>query len=269
MKCNSSWFISVIVIGLLLTLNSCLTYKQIVNFQDGEDLADGRIDSIANKAVVRIQPDDVIAIFVSSYEREEASRFNIFEVEAQMQASRGTGSGTVSEPYGYRVDSKGDIYMPILGQINVKGLTIEEVTNLISGKVAQTGYLKDHSVQVRFLTFRITILGEVNVPGVYTIPNNKITVLEAVGLANDLTVFSNRDNILIIREENNKRTYGRVDLKTKEVFKSPFYYLQPNDIVYVEPHKSRILATPDPVTRYVGTFIALATLITLIIALFR
>jgi polysaccharide biosynthesis/export protein len=261
-------FFPTMLIGISAFFSSCLTYKQIVNFQDGEDLADGRIDSILNKVEVRLQPEDVISINISSYEQLEANKFNIIDLNTQIQASRSTGGANVTEPFGYRVDSKGYIDMPILGQVYVKDLTIEEVKDLISKKVGETGYLKEHSVQIRFLSFRITILGEVNTPGVYTITNNKITVLEAVGLARDLTVFSNRDNILIIREENNQRTYGRVDLKTKNVFNSPYYYLQPNDIVYVEPHKSRILGTPDPVTRYVGTIIALATLLTLLVALF-
>jgi polysaccharide export outer membrane protein len=92
--------------------------------------------------------------------------------------------------------------------------------------------------------------------------------LEALGLASDVTVFSNRDNILVIRESDGIRSYGRIDLKSKSIFNSEFFYLQPNDVVYVEPHQSRILATPDPITRYVGTLIALGTLITLLIALF-
>jgi polysaccharide biosynthesis/export protein len=260
--------LSAMLIGIVSMFGSCLTYKQIVNFQDGEDLVEGRVDSILNTTEIRLQPEDVVSINVSSYEREEAARFNIIDLNAQMQASRNTGGANVTEPFGYRVDSKGYIEMPVLGQLYVKDLTIEELRDLVSDKIGETGYLKDHSVQIRFLSFRITILGEVNTPGVYTITNNRLTVLEAVGLARDLTVFSNRDNILVIREENNQRTYGRVDLKTKNVFNSPYYYLQPNDIVYVEPHKSRILGTPDPVTRYVGTIIALGTLITLMIALF-
>jgi polysaccharide biosynthesis/export protein len=262
----------IIIIGCMFTMvasmSSCLTYKQIVNFQDGEDLDIGKVDTIMNLKEVRVQTDDILQIIISSYEFEVANRFNMIDMRTVAQFSRGSGGSDISEPVGYRVDSKGNIDLPVVGLINVKGLTIEEIRDVVYKKVAETGYLKEHSVQIRFLTFRVTILGEVNRPGVYTISNTKITVLEAVGLASDVTVFSNRDNILVIREKDGKRTYGRVDFKTKAVFDSPYYYLQPNDILYIEPHKSRILGTPDPVTRYVGTLIALGTLITLLVALF-
>jgi polysaccharide export outer membrane protein len=264
-----SYQLAVICLFLVIGMSSCLTYKQIVNFQDGEDLDLGKVDSIVNMNPLRVQTDDILLVNVSSYELEVANRFNLIDIRTVAQFSGASGSGSnVSEPLGYRVDSKGYIDMPVIGQVHVSGKTIEEIRDLVYQKVGETGYLKNHSVLVRFQSFRVTILGEVNKPGVYTVPNTKLTVLEAVGLANDLTVFSNRDNMLVIREENGNRSYGRVDLKTKSVFESDYYYLRPNDIVYVEPHKSRILATPDPITRYVGTFIAFATLLTLIITLF-
>lgn len=256
---------------LITILQGCLTYKQIVNFQDGDDLKSGKVDSILNSVLIRLQPDDVIQINVMGYDKEEADKFNLIDLRAQVQMSRSGsgGSGSITEPLGYRIDSKGYIDMPVIGDLYVQGLTLEELTDSVYKRIEETGYLKDISVQVRFLSFRITILGEVNFPGVYTITNTKITILEALGMARDVSVFSNRDKILIIREENGIRTYGRVDLKTKELFNSPYYYLKTNDVIYVEPHQSRILATPDPVTRYVGTFIAVATLVTLLIALFR
>jgi polysaccharide biosynthesis/export protein len=253
---------------MVASMSSCLTYKQIVNFQDGADLDIGKVDSIMNLKEVRVQTDDVLNITISSYEFEVANRFNMIDMRTAAQVSGRSGGSDISEPIGYRVDSKGNVDLPVLGQVYVKGLTIEEIRDLVHKKVTETGYIKEHSVQVRFLTFRVTILGEVNRPGVYTISNTKITILEAVGLAGDLSIFSERDNLLVIREKDGNRTYGRVDFKTKAVFDSPYYYLQPNDIIYVEPHKSRILGTPDPVTRYVGTLIALGTLITLLVALF-
>lgn len=270
MKFSLTQNIILVICILLLSsgMTSCLTYKQIVNFQDGEDLDSSRIDSITNAIVLRLQPDDVLQINISSYEAQEAAKFNMIDIASQMMNARSTGGSNVSEPFGYRVDTRGNIDMPVIGQVYVKDLTLEELRDLIYKKVEETGYLKELSVQVRYVSFRITILGEVNAPGVYTITNNKLSILDAVGLAKDVSVFSNRDNILIIREEDGKRTFGRIDLKTKAVFQSPYYYLQPNDIVYVEPHKSRILGTPDPVTRYVGTIIALGTLITLLVALF-
>jgi polysaccharide export outer membrane protein len=267
--CSKNTLLLIGVSCFAFLMSGCLTYKQIVNFQDGEDLNIGRIDTILNTIDLRVKKDDVIQVIVNSYEQDIANKFNIIDMQGLMQGSRSTGGGSsVTEPIGYRVDSKGNIDMPILGLVNIEGLTVEEVRSAIHALIGKTGYLKEFSVQIRFLTFRLTILGEVNNPGVYTIPNTKINVLEALGLASDVTVFSNRDNILVIRESDGIRSYGRIDLKSKSIFNSEFFYLQPNDVVYVEPHQSRILATPDPITRYVGTLIALGTLITLLIALF-
>jgi polysaccharide export outer membrane protein len=157
--------------------------------------------------------------------------------------------------------------MPVIGKVEVAGRTLEEVRDLVHQKVAATGYLKDLSIQVRYLSFRVTVLGEVNNPGTYTIPSQKITVLEALGMAKDVTMFSKRDNILVVREEQGKREYGRINLKSKDIFSSPFYYLKPNDILYVEPHKSKVLNAPDPVSRYLGIVLGIATLVTLIMTL--
>ncbi len=247
-------------------LSSCLTYKDIVNFQDGNDLIDGKIDSIKNFTPLRLKTDDVVMIMVSGYNDVEANRFNLADTRVLVQA--GNSGGGASEPLGYRVDMEGKIDLPVIGKILVKDLTMEELRKLVYTKIEETEYLKDFTVEVRYLTFRFTVLGEVKNAGTYVINNTKITALEAIGLAGDLSLFSNRDNVLIIREKDGNRTFGRLNFKTKEVFHSPYYYLQPNDVVYVEPHKSRILSTPDPLTRYVGTIVALTSLILLIANIF-
>jgi polysaccharide export outer membrane protein len=257
----SIFFISLFT---LFSFTSCLTYKKIVSFQDGDDLKDGKIDTIMNYVPLKVQPGDVLAINVNSYNMEEAAKFNL--IDARFAARTGGGGG-VADPFGYKVNSEGYFEMPIIGRIYVKDLTIEEIRDLVYEKITAIGYLQDVSIQIQFLTFRITILGEVNSPGTYTITNSKITILEAVGLASDLTLFSKRDDIMIIREKDGNRIYGRVDLKTKAVFQSPYYYLLPNDIVYVNPDKSKILTTPDPVTRYIGTIAAVASFILLLMSL--
>lgn len=255
---------------LSLSLSSCLSYKQIVNFQDGAELKDGVKEQIQNYQQVRLQPDDVVMINVFSFNTEEANRFNAVPLQQQAQMmQQAAGAANASEPIGYRVDRQGNIDMPVLGKIPVKNLTIDELHDLVLNKVKATNYLIDASVQVRFLTFRITILGEVNAPGTFTIPNPKINVLEALGLARDINIFSNRDNILVIREQNGERQYGRINLKSKDIFKSPYYYLQPNDIIYVEPHITKVLTAPDPATRYISTILGVVSLATLIITLSR
>lgn len=254
---------------LPLLLTSCLSYKQIVNFQDGSDLGKGLADSIANLQQIRLQADDVVFINITSYNMEEAGRFNGVIGGMQMGMMQG-GGGSVNEPiFGYRITQQGDIEMPILGRFRVQGLTLDQLHDLVLEKVNATGYLKNPAVQIRYLNFRVTILGEVNGPGTFTITTPKINILEALGMARDLTLFSNRDNILVIREQNGKRNYGRIDVTSRRLFESPYYYLQPNDVVYVEPHRSKILAAPDPASRYVGALLGIGTLVTFILTIFR
>lgn len=252
--------------ALLITLFcSCLSYKDIVNFQDGKSLGAGAVDSIINKHEVRLKTDDIIQVIVTSYAREESERFNLMNTQQAGQMAGQGGGQSIADPYGYRVDSKGNIELPVVGNIQVIGLTMEECRDLIYNKIYKTGYLKDLSVQVRFLSFRISVLGEVSSPGTYTISTQKINVLEAIGMAHDVTLFSQRDNILVIREKEGQRLYGRINLKSKELFQSDYFYLQPNDIIYVEPHKSKILSAPDPASRYISTVIAFVSLMFLIL----
>ncbi len=268
---SKSFWMTIVGITIVLSMSSCLTYKDIINFQDGKDLTDGKIDSIQNDRLVRLQPDDVVQVNVFSYNQEAADRFNTLDARAQAQTMRaggGTGS-SITEPLGYRVDSKGFIDFPVIGSVFVQNLTIEELKTLVIKKVEETGYLKDLSVQVRYLSFRFTVLGEVGSPGTFIVPSTKITIFEAIGLARDVSLYSNRDNILVIREQNGARSYGRLNFKSKEIFNSPYYYLQPNDIVYVEPHRTRVFTATDGATRITRTIVSALSVITVLIAIFR
>jgi polysaccharide export outer membrane protein len=250
------------------TFTSCLSYREMVNFQDGESLGRNGGDIIPPVTSLRVRTDDLLQVTINSYNQEEALRFNIVSNQSQVQLSaQGTNTATLADPLGYRVDSRGEIDLPVIGPVSVSGRTLEQIRDTVHARVKATGYLKDLNVQVRFLSFKVTILGEVNSPGTYTIPSQKINVLEALGMAKDVTMFSRRDNILVVREEEGKRMYGRVNLKSKELFNSPFYYLKPNDVLYVEPHKSKVLSAPDPASRYLGIVLGIATLATLIATL--
>jgi polysaccharide export outer membrane protein len=250
------------------TFTSCLSYREMVNFQDGESLGRNGGDIIPPVPSLTVRTDDLLQVTINSYNQEEALRFNIVSNQSQVQLSaQGANTATLADPLGYRVDSRGEIDLPVIGPISVSGRTLEQIRDTVHARVKATGYLKDLNVQVRFLSFKVTILGEVNSPGTYTIPSQKINVLEALGMAKDVTMFSRRDNILVVREEEGKRMYGRVNLKSKELFNSPFYYLKPNDVLYVEPHKSKVLSAPDPASRYLGIVLGIATLATLIATL--
>lgn len=245
----------------------CLSYREMVNFQDGADLGQNGPEAVSKLPALTIRPDDLLQININSYNMEEAQRFNLISNTMQAQINAANTGPNLADPVGYRVDSRGVIQMPVIGRVQAAGMTLEQLRDSVQQRVLATGYLKDVSVQVRYLSFRVTILGEVNNPGTFTIPSQKINVLEALGLARDVTMYSRRDNILVVREEDGKRTYGRIDLKSKKLFQSTYYQLKPNDVLYVEPHRSKTLSAPDPVSRYLGIIIGVATLATLITTL--
>jgi polysaccharide export outer membrane protein len=252
---------------LVTSLTSCITYKDIVNFQDGQDLKDGKLDSIVNFTKWTVQPEDILQINVYSSNQLEAERFNIMDTRTLAQMQRMGNTGVITEPLGYRVNSMGLIDIPIIGKVVAQGRTIEEIKADIEGKVLNTNYLPDVNVQVIFLSFRVSILGEVNSPGSFIIQSEKMSILEAIGMAKDLTLFANRHNVLVIREKDGIRTYGRINMKSREIFKSKYFYLQPNDIVYVEPHPAKVLSAPDPASRYLSAILGFVSLFTLIFSL--
>jgi polysaccharide export outer membrane protein len=168
--------------------------------------------------------------------------------------------------FGYRVDTKGEIDIPVVGKVKAEGKTIEELQAEVLKRVKATGFLVDPNVQVRFMSFRLTILGETG-ERTFILPTQQINILQAIGLTGGLRYMAKRDNILVIREQNGVRIFGRINLKSKEIFNSPFYYLQPNDIIYIQPHRAAILSAPDPASRYLGVIVGVISFVTLIVSL--
>jgi polysaccharide export outer membrane protein len=154
-----------------------------------------------------------------------------------------SSSFSVSQTTGYLVDQEGNIQFPVLGAVHAAGLTKKQLTNLITKGLLDRKQLVDPIVNVRFLNYRVTVLGEVARPSVLNIPNEKISLLEAIGLAGDLTIYAKRDNVMVIREVNGKKLIKRLNLNSTELLTSPYYYLQSNDIVYVEPNKARVASS--------------------------
>ncbi len=141
------------------------------------------------------------------------------------------------EKEGYRIDRDGNINFPVVGRINLKGLTLEEAQQVLSNKLNQ--FVKNPIVNMQYLNFRITVIGEVNNPATFTIPNEQINLLEALGMAGDLTAYGKRENILVIREIEGKRTIVRMNINNREILDSPYFYLKQNDVIYVEPDKAK------------------------------
>ena len=173
-----------------------------------------------------IQSGDILSIHVSSLSKEASVFFNVIGERTDEQVANT-----------YLVDASGAIEIPLIGIIKVAEMTTKTAKDSL--KVRLNQYLVDPIVNIRIRNFKVTVLGEVSQPGVYTIPNEKITLMEALGLAGDMTIFARRINVLVIRENQGSRQFVKLDLTSKEFFESDYYYLHSNDIVYVEPGKGR------------------------------
>ncbi len=218
-----------------LGLSACRTYEKINYIQD---VRPGEEDRIENFNPIRIQPRDMVSIVVSSRNPELAKLFNLPVVSYQA-GSEFSEYGTSQRLLGYTVSDEGDIDFPILGTLHVEGLSRKETADLIKRKLIEGDYIKDPVVTVQFLNFKVAVIGEVMTPGTYTFEGDKLTILDALGMAHDLTIFGRRDRVFVIREQGGQRTIHKMDLRSVEMFKSPAYYLKQNDVVYVEPNNVR------------------------------
>ena len=195
-----------------------------------------------------IQNDDMLSITILSSESELATPFNI----DQMQ-NNGVSSNSNTLRTTYLVDNNGEIDFPVLGKIKVAGYTKSFLKQYLNERLAI--YLKDPIINIRIINFKVSVLGEVNRPGIFQITSDRVTLLEVLANAGDLTLYGKRDNILIIRDYLGTKTYNRVDITKADFVNSPFYYLDQNDVVYVEPRKAKIDSTA--VGTNIGTIISI------------
>ncbi len=224
-------------IGSTQLVTSCASSKDAVYFND---FSDTLIINSAPALQQTINSNDILSITVGSLNPEATI---IFNNSNSVSVSSATGTNNITPSTGYLVDQDGYIQFPLLGKIKAAGLTKKELTEFLRNTLVEKKLLVDPVVAVRFLNFRITVLGEVSRPMVVAVPNEKISILEAIGVAGDLTIYARRDNILLIREENGQKILKRINLNSGDIFKSPYYYLKSNDIVYAEPNKSKIYST--------------------------
>jgi polysaccharide export outer membrane protein len=204
-----------------------------------------------NKSITKFKVDDLVSIYVSSLNPEASAPFNLF---------RGASEGGLrAEQVDYLVDQDEMIDFPVIGKIKIGGLSPDELRVMLRDLLSE--YLKDPIINIRLRNFTVTILGQVSRPGTYPVNGEQITILEALGLAGDLTLRGVRNNILVIRDFNGTKVYTRIDLTSKNMTKSPVYYLTQNDVVYVEPNSAGIKETSvGPSTTI--TITVLSTLIT-------
>ncbi|WP_245723825.1 polysaccharide biosynthesis/export family protein [Pedobacter steynii] len=182
-----------------------------------------------NNGEPTILQNDILSVTVNSTSPESNV---LFASQPVNQSVNG-----VYEREGYRVNETGTIKFPVLGKVSVEGLTISQAQNLIESQLNK--YVKNAIVNIKFLNFRVTVIGEVNHPSTFTVSNEKINLLEALGLAGDMTAYGKRENVLLIREEDGRRIMERINLNRQDVLSSPYFYLKQNDVIYVEPDKAK------------------------------
>jgi len=253
----------IIVAASVLFLGSCSTSKQISYFQDLRP-GESRL-ALATPTEIRIQPKDKLSILVNSQDLRLSNLFNLPIVSQQIgQENSSNSSRGIS---GYTVDSKGNIDFPVLGALHVQGMTREEVAAYIKKELQSHDLVKDPVVTVEFMNFSINVMGEVNNPGRYNIDKDNITILDALSQAGDLTIYGNREKVLVLRNENGtQRVYGLNLCSASQLYSSPVYYLQQNDVVYVEPNdtKARQSTVNGNNVRSTSFWISLASLLTTI-----
>ncbi len=256
--------LTILLLLIMFLTSSCIKHPQLLNFRNQSEFVPLQGHEIANQLRIKIQTDDVLFIMVRALEQETAEPFNLFGGEAMQMNQLAVNNPSLT---GYLVDPNGNIDLPVLGRLNVANKTIEETKALIGDKLKP--YLNDPVIMIRFLNFRFTVLGEVKAPRTINVPGERMTILEALGQAGDLTPYSNREKIMVIREQDGKREFGYINIHSPEVFQSPYFYLQQNDIVYVEPIKEATALVRDPIYEVLPIISSLLSIVSIVLIITR
>jgi polysaccharide biosynthesis/export protein len=258
--------LSILLFSLTLCFfSSCVSHQELVNFRSGKEkeptLSRLPKQDIANHMDLKLQTNDVLAIIIMSPDGILSAPYNLVPPQLGAQSS-----GTTS-PSTFIINSDGMIHLPSLGAFKATGLTIKELREEVIKKVSV--FLETPSVNIRLINFKISVTGEVLNPGVYSVENERITILEALARAGDLTLYSDRQHIMVIREHDGVREQGEIDLKDTKFFTSPYYYLQQNDVIYVEPNKRKATQVAQPFAPYLAPIQIGLTALSIVLYLFR
>jgi polysaccharide export outer membrane protein len=247
-----------ILVFIAIVFNySCTAYKHVPYYQDLR--RDTTLsEKITNFSPLTMQPGDLLGINVTSLNHEADAIYNY----NLLQGTGGLDRVEQAAVAGYLVDQDGDINLPIVGRVKVVGYTTKEVSNQLTTKL-QT-YLSKPMVNVRILNFKISVLGDVKSPGSFNIPNERINLNEALSLAGDLNITAIRNSVLIIRERDGEREYINMNLNSKNIFNSPYYYLKNNDVIYVQPNRAKV-AADDPGFQRAGILLSAFSIIVYLI----
>lgn len=248
----------VLLFSFVVLLFSCATKQDVVYF-NGINPADNIVGIDSYMPTYHI--NDELLIVVNAIDAEAAKPFNLTSVAYNQDIGL---ARPMDRQQTYIIDSQGEIDFPVLGKLKLAGLSRDQATKYIEEKLKD--YIKDPMVNIRTINYRITVLGEVARPGTYNATSERITLIDALGLAGDMTIYGERENVLVIHDYDGKKTFTRVNLKDKNLFESPAYYLSQNDVVYVEPNKTRarnssIGADTGVIISTIGLLISLSAVI--------
>jgi len=246
--------VSLFFIICACVITACAPRRDLVYFSNLAKLSSE--EKLQNQEV-KIQQNDLLSINVNSLNQESNVLFAV---------NKPSNSENSYRLEGYRVNREGLINLPVVGNIRLEGLTTEQAQTTITKELEK--YVKKPVVDVQLINFKVTVIGEVNKPSSFTVQGDNINLLEALGIAGDMTVYGKRENVLVIREQNGQRTMKRLNLNNQDVMNSPFFYLKQNDVVYVEPDKSKAIEY-SPNTRLmpivIASISAIAVLITAVL----
>ena len=252
-----SFLKTILILLSVVWLFSCKTPVNLNYLQGSLDTSGLRNYKVPEPV---IQKGDLISIVVFSDGPKATALFN--------QALVSVGSEGIAQPAGYLVDTKGNIQFQGIGILHVDGLTKEQLIVLLDSKL-KPDLLTNPYYNIRFLNYKVTLLGEMKNPGVYSIPNERVTILEAIALAGDLTMYGRRENVLVIRERGGIREFGRIDLTKPAIFTSPYFYLNQNDVIVVEATQRKARETDQLTARNISIATSIVSTIAIIISVFR
>lgn len=248
---------TVILAGAALSaLTGCTSPKEILYFQDIDQVTPQKIEAEYQPVIMK---DDKLQIIISGPDKSVVQPYNN---TLYYNASGNMGASNPNSVIPYLVDSKGCIDMPGLGRIHVEGMQSSELVNYITNMLIERGLVKEPVVSVSFLNFRITVLGEVRNPGTYTMPSERVTILQALGMAGDLGLQADRHDIILIRDEDGKQVHYNIDLTKSDILNSELFYMHQNDVLYVPQSAKRIASGTTPTGLWSIILSTLSTLVT-------
>ncbi|MCX2481161.1 polysaccharide biosynthesis/export family protein [Pedobacter sp. MC2016-15] len=263
---KTGWFY-LFAFSFIIMISSCRTPQNVIYFSD---LDSTKVNSVplAKFKEPLIQTDDILSINIQTLDLESTPGMGASATSgaaspgggATDNSSQGKEANATS---GFLVDEDGNVEIPMIGSIKLAGLTTNQARELVRTKAAK--YFKDPTVEVRFANYKITMLGEVNRPSTYTVPYKKVTVLDAISMAGDLTIYGKRENVLLMRENGDKKDVVRLNLNSSTLMASEYYYLKQNDIIYVQPSKAKSSANDADRVKLITILISVATLLTTIL----